>query len=390
LLAIELVDELVFGAREAAWPQIRDDLNLDYVQVGILLALPILIANLIEVPVAFLGDTPRRKLLIVVGGLCFIAATSLVALSDGFWSLLAAFMLLAPASGAFVSLSQASLADIDTSRREQNMARWTAAGSLGVLAGSLVVGAPGSQDEGWRMVFLASAVVAGSVLALAARQPIGLPEHMASTRGPVLISLLESVRWAVGVLQRPDVLRWLALLELSDLVGDIMLGYLALYLVDVAGASELEAALGVALWTGGGLVGDLLVVMLLERMRGLAYLRLNSGVTAILLAAFLLIPDPMPKLAVVTALGCAIGGRYAILQAQLYDAVPGRSASSLALKNASNVPGSLLPAVLGAAAAAWGLGAAMWLLMAGPLALLVATPRAERRARTTDEAGREP
>jgi hypothetical protein len=28
LLAIELLDELVFGAREAAWPLIRDELSL--------------------------------------------------------------------------------------------------------------------------------------------------------------------------------------------------------------------------------------------------------------------------------------------------------------------------------------------------------------------------
>jgi hypothetical protein len=34
LLAIELLDELVFGAREAAWPLVRDELSLSYTQSG--------------------------------------------------------------------------------------------------------------------------------------------------------------------------------------------------------------------------------------------------------------------------------------------------------------------------------------------------------------------
>jgi hypothetical protein len=38
LLAIELLDELVFGAREAAWPLIRDQLSLSYTQIGLLLS----------------------------------------------------------------------------------------------------------------------------------------------------------------------------------------------------------------------------------------------------------------------------------------------------------------------------------------------------------------
>ena len=40
LLAIELLDEFVFGAREAAWPAIRDELDLSYVQIGLLLSVP--------------------------------------------------------------------------------------------------------------------------------------------------------------------------------------------------------------------------------------------------------------------------------------------------------------------------------------------------------------
>jgi hypothetical protein len=37
--AIEFLDELVFGASEAAWPLIRDDLG-HYLQIGVLLSPP--------------------------------------------------------------------------------------------------------------------------------------------------------------------------------------------------------------------------------------------------------------------------------------------------------------------------------------------------------------
>ena len=40
LLLIEFLDELVFGVTEAAWPLIRDDLGLNYAQIGLALSLP--------------------------------------------------------------------------------------------------------------------------------------------------------------------------------------------------------------------------------------------------------------------------------------------------------------------------------------------------------------
>jgi predicted MFS family arabinose efflux permease len=60
----------------------------------------------------------------------------LVALGHSFELLLLAFVLMYPASGAFVSLSQASLMDLAPDRREANMVRWTIAGAVGALAGT--------------------------------------------------------------------------------------------------------------------------------------------------------------------------------------------------------------------------------------------------------------
>ena len=46
-LLIEFLDELIYGISEAAWPLIRDDLHLNYIQIGIALSLPGFLSNFI-------------------------------------------------------------------------------------------------------------------------------------------------------------------------------------------------------------------------------------------------------------------------------------------------------------------------------------------------------
>src|SRR5690606_13384 len=106
--------------------------------------------------------------------------------------------------------------------------------------------------------------------------------------------------------------------QLSDLMLDVLHGYLALYFVDVVGVEPLQAGLAVVVWTGVGLAGDILLLPLLERVRGLTYLRVSAGLVLLLFPAFLLAPTFAMKLALVGVLGLLNAGWYAILQAQLY------------------------------------------------------------------------
>jgi FSR family fosmidomycin resistance protein-like MFS transporter len=140
LLAIEFLDEFVFGVREASWPMIRNDLNLSYTEIGLLLSVPGICGNLIEPVLGILADVWKRRAIILGGGICFTLALLLITAGNSFALLLLAFMLLSPASGAFVALSQAALMDAAPSRREQNMARWELAGSLGNVFGPFALG----------------------------------------------------------------------------------------------------------------------------------------------------------------------------------------------------------------------------------------------------------
>ena len=373
LLAIEFLDEFVFGAREAAWPLIRDDLGLTYAQVGLLLGVPGLIASLIEPGLFILSDVWKRRAIILAGGIMFALELILMAISQSFWPLMLASILFYPSSGAFVSLSQAALMDNDTKRHEQNMARWTFAGSLGVVAGSLLLGATVSLGFSWRVVFLVQAALAIILVLSASRFPF--PNGASHAEEEERVSFRKGIHNALQALRNRQVLRWLTLLEFSNLMLDILLGYLALYMVDVVGVDEAQAGLAVAVWTVVGLLGDLFIIPLLERVRGLSYLRVSALLELLLFPAFLLVDNLALKMVILGLLGFFNSGWYSILQGQLYSALPGQSGIVLAAGNVFGLVGSLVPLVIGLVAERAGLDVAMWLLILGPIALLVGIPR---------------
>jgi MFS transporter, FSR family, fosmidomycin resistance protein len=177
-----------------------------------------------------------------------------------------------------------------------------------------------------------------------------------------------------AALRQRAVLRWLVLLEFSNLMLDVLYGYLALYFVDVVGFSPTKAALAVAVWTGFGLLGDFLLIPLLERVHGLGYLRLSVLMELVLFPAFLLIANPWIKLVVAGLLGLFNSGWYAILKGNLYSSMPGHSGTVMALEDISGLIGKLLPFGIGLAAERFGLGSALWICLAGPIALFIGLP----------------
>ena len=97
-LAIEFLDELVDGVGSAAWPLIRDDIHLTYLQVGLLVGIPGILSSFIEPCIGILGDIGYRRLLMIGGGLVFAVSLALVSTSQGFIVLLIAWIAFFPAS----------------------------------------------------------------------------------------------------------------------------------------------------------------------------------------------------------------------------------------------------------------------------------------------------
>jgi FSR family fosmidomycin resistance protein-like MFS transporter len=348
-------------------------------QIGLLLSIPTILSGIFEPILGILADIRKRHLLVLAGGVLFGVSLFLTAASPGFGVLLLSFILFYPASGAFVSLSQAELMDHDPLRKDQNMARWTLAGAAGAVAGPLALGLVAGLGAGWRDLYFFSAAAAAGVLGLAAR--FSFPAFALGTRqGPQgsTHSFREGLRGAIRALKRGTVLRWLALLEFANPMLDVLFGFLALFLVEVAGVSPGEAALGVTFWTGSEIMGDLLLIPLLDRMDGLRYLRISAATVCVLFPLFLVSRPIVLKLVLMATIGLIRAGWYAILQARLYESLPGQSGVALALGNIAGLAGALIPLGLGVIAEKSGLLVAMWMLLAAPLALLLGLLRQRR------------
>jgi FSR family fosmidomycin resistance protein-like MFS transporter len=379
-LLIEFLDELIFGVGETAWPLIRDDLHLSYTQIGLLLSLPGIIAAFIEPFIGVLGDVWKRRALILAGGIFFTLSLVFTAISHSFLFLLFSFILFFPMSGAFVSLSQASLMDSAPDRHEQNMARWTLAGSLGVLAGPLLLGLFVYLGLGWRGTY---AMLAGlSLLCLLLAWKRVPPDPARAASFPSFRVVLEGFRAAFSALKRREVWRWLLLLEFADLMMDVLLSFLAIYFVDVAKVSESQAGIAVTFWLFLGLFTDFAFIPFIDRQpNSIKFLRFTAAAQLIFFPIFLLIPGFLPKLAVIVLVNFCNTGWYPILQGRLYSALPGQSASLMAIGAVTTPIAKLLPLLIGFLADQFGLASAMWILLLGPLALLVGLPKDGQRSK---------
>jgi FSR family fosmidomycin resistance protein-like MFS transporter len=338
---------------------------MSYVQVGLLLSAPLYASAVLEPVFGVLGDSRWRRVVVVGGGVATAASLALAAGASSFFVLLLAFAVLYPADGAFVSLSQAALMDVSPLERETNMTRWAIAGGIGAVAGPLLLLAFLTLGLGWRELFAAFAVLAFVLALLVSWSRAAVrPSHERP-----------SVRATARAFRRPFVVRWLALLELADLMLDVLLGFVALYLVDEVAASDEVGSLGVAVWTGAGLAGGLGLIALLRRVDGLRYLRASALAALALYPAFLLAPGVAAKLVLLALLGLVTAGWYSIPKARLYEALGRQSGAAMAFGSVAGIVGSVFPLAVGIAAAEFGLGAAMWLLLAAPIALLVGVPR---------------
>ena len=357
-LLIEFVDELVFGVGETAWPLFRSDLHLTYTQIGLLLSLPGIIGAFIEPFIGILGDIWKRRVLIITGGILFTLSLFMTSASNSFLFLLVSFVLFFPSSGAFVGLSQANLMDSDTTRHEPNMARWTFAGSLGVLAGPLLLGLFIYFGLGWRGTYAALAAFSSLCLLAALRY---LPvDKVSSPSFPSLRVVFDGFRAAFTSLRRADVWRWLLLLEFADLMGDVLFSYLALYFVDVGRATATQAGIAVTVWLAMGLITDLLFIPFIDRQSdSMKFIRTTALLELFAFSVFLLTPGFIPKLVVVIMVNLFNTGWYPILQGRLYSSLPGQSASIMAIGSVTAPLAKLFPFMLGFLADQLGLQTAM-------------------------------
>jgi len=378
-LLIEFFDELAFGILGAALPAIRTDLNLTYAQIGLMYGAANLVSAVVEPFMMLLGDTRLRKRLVIGGGVLIATAMLLKAGSPSFPILLIAVILSYPASGAFVSLSQATLMDLNPGREPQMMARWTAAGSAGSLLGPLLVAGAFALAIGWRWLFVGAAGLALILVLLISARAFPRPKHHPDSEDkeniPELRILWENLAYA---LRHRPLMRWMVLLELSDLLQDVLAGYLTLHLTDSAGLSAAQASLIFGVYMTANLVADIVAIPLLERFSGRSVVRVTAAFSILVYAALLLSPWILVKIALLVILPFTTAGWYAVLQGEAYASIPGRSGTVMAVTSLAAMGLAALTTAIGWVAGQAGLPAAMWLLILGPVSLVLLVPHPEK------------
>jgi MFS transporter, FSR family, fosmidomycin resistance protein len=95
----------------------------------------------------------------------------------------------------------------------------------------------------------------------------------------------------------------------------------------------------------------------------------------VLFPAFLLVPGLPAKLVLLALVGLATAGWYSIPKARLYDALSGQSGAALTLGSVAGLVAGTFPLAIGLVAERYGIEVALWLLVAGPLVLLLGVPR---------------
>lgn len=371
-MIVEFLDELVQGLRDPAWPAIRLELALSYSQIGLILWLPRLFSSITEPLLFVLADSGYRRRIVFLGASFFALSLTALGLVQSFLPFLLAMLIFYPASGAFVSLTQASLMDLYPERRERNMALWTAFGSGGNLAGPIVITLLFALGLSWRPAFIATGLITLPVWAFSRKLII---ENGKQEEKDIQMNLLTDLRGglkgAIAALKRRGLLLNLITLEAADSMGDIFAGFLTLFLVGGAGHTLVEASFLMVVWTSSMVAGNLLLLPLLKKLDGMRMVRARGFILLIGYPSFLLAQSYAARILLLILIGLSAAGWYPVLSARLFSILPQKSGTIQAVSSLSGAVTGVIPFLLGIIADRYGITLTMWILSAGIILVIL-------------------
>jgi FSR family fosmidomycin resistance protein-like MFS transporter len=261
-------------------------------------------------------------------------------------------------------------------REPQMMARWTVFGSLGNLLGPLILAGIFGIGLSWRWGYFSLLILVIPLVVFVWINHIPIPAAAQIGHASWKMEFEDMLHGLAQAMTNFAMLRWLLLIEVADLLLDVFTSFIPLYFVNVSGVTNAQASLVLSVVMAGSLLSDILAVPLLEWFSGRSLVRFSAGLAAILFAAFLLVPWLPVKIVLAFLVKISTLGWYAVMKGEAYAAARGKSGAQNAVDSLLGVISGAIPWVVGWTASQVGLQSAMWLLLAGPLALIFWVPRA--------------
>ncbi len=373
LLSMGLFDELITGFLVVGLPLLRDQLGLTYAQVGLLFSAGAISSMILEPIINLVSDRGSKRWWILGGLLVLACDFAQAGTIRSFGWLLFVFIVLYPAIGTAVGLSEAALIDSAPGDGMRTMTRWTLMSSIGDLLSPLVVSAFVTLSMGWTALCWLAVGLWLAVATILCLQPFPRPVSSHHNEEEAeSIGILKSLR---NALRDPLLLRWAILAILPTMLDEIFVGFAALYLHDVLRVSEAVIGLVIVIHMIGGFLGLILLDRLVKRIAahrlliGLALLTLPGMIGFLALHSIWLVACSL----FVMSLGAS--GLYPIAQAEAYARQPGHSAMVRTVIGLGAPFEIVLPGIVGLVASRFGLLAGVGLLGLAPLLILIIVPK---------------
>ena len=250
-------------------PLIREDLGLNYLELGVLVAAFTITSGLSQFPGGWIGDRLNRTMVVAID----LGAIGLAALAIGFSPSYSSLLFLLIIMGLFAGLYHPSaismLSGHFREKKGRGLAFHMAAGNFGFALGP-VLGGVIAGVLGWRFAYIILSLPAfiGLFLVLA-RMRKQRQSEISSKTSDMAIKPPPSAEPPVKAPGLGRVLRSVAVVAtlaiLMHLVANVAMAFVPIYLVDKHGIAPAYAAIWLGLTRGGGVVGTLFGGWLFDR-----------------------------------------------------------------------------------------------------------------------------
>lgn len=300
-------------------PMIRDSLQLDYFQTGLLLSAFSLVYGVSQLPLGALSDRLGARVVVALGLLVTGLACLGAGLSRDYAQLMAAMILMGLAASSYHAPASAFLSQVfGKAARGRSLGVHVVGGTSGLMAAPFVAILLANVSGSWRTSFLAMGVpaLAAGLLVLV---------YTRAQEAATLKAAAEEQSEPIDFLKLARLLGFLvAVAMLTQLVVSGMNSYLPLYLVDKHGAPRDIAGLVMGIVFGAGVIGAPIGGALSDRIGRKPVILLSIVGIGPLIYAITVLPFGWLMAAAIAAYGMVLIFRLPVMESMIADLVPAR------------------------------------------------------------------